>query len=99
MAQGLECCTAVGGVLANRAIFAGFQALRSALREDRSLICISRAWALDRDEAEPQKLPQPKARGVKGEGTIVSGMAGRDAPAVFELSQSERGIATAPDEL
>jgi F-type H+-transporting ATPase subunit delta len=40
----------------------------------------------------PEKLPQPKARGVKGEGTIVSGMAGRYAIALFELARDERAI-------
>src|SRR5580692_5398897 len=50
------------------------------------------AWALDRDEAGPAKLPQPKAGGVKGEGTIVTGMAGRYATALFELAREERAI-------
>ena len=40
----------------------------------------------------PEKLPQPKARGVKGEGTIVSGMAGRYATALLELARDERAI-------
>jgi F-type H+-transporting ATPase subunit delta len=41
---------------------------------------------------EPAKLPQPKAGGVKGEGTIVTGMAGRYATALFELARDERAI-------
>jgi F-type H+-transporting ATPase subunit delta len=35
---------------------------------------------------------KPRARGVKGEGTIVSGMAGRYATALFELALSEKAI-------
>src|SRR5262245_59736328 len=39
-----QCCTAQVGVLANRAIFAGFREHPRALPETRSPTCISRAW-------------------------------------------------------
>jgi F-type H+-transporting ATPase subunit delta len=48
--------------------------------------------ALKRDGTEPERLPQPKARGVKSEGTIVTGMAGRYATALFELARDEKSI-------
>ena len=38
------------------------------------------------------KLAQPRARGVKREGTIVSGMAGRYATALFELARDQKAV-------
>ena len=38
------------------------------------------------------KLPQPRARRVKREGTIVSGMAGRYATALFELARDQKAV-------
>jgi F-type H+-transporting ATPase subunit delta len=54
---------------------------------------------LSRDEAEPAKLPQPRAGGVKGEETVVSGMAGRYATALFEVAREERAIDTVKGDL
>jgi hypothetical protein len=54
---------------------------------------------LSRDEAEPAKLPQPRAGGVKGEETVVSGMAGRYATALFEVAREERALDTVKGDL
>jgi F-type H+-transporting ATPase subunit delta len=54
---------------------------------------------LSRDEAEPAKLPQPRAGGVTGEEAVVSGMAGRYATALFEVAREERAIDTVKGDL
>jgi F-type H+-transporting ATPase subunit delta len=77
--------------VSNRPVFVGFGALRGALRENQSLICIQ-GLALSRDGAEPETLPLNRERGVKSEGTIVSGMAGRYATALFELARDQHVI-------
>ena len=45
-----------------------------------------------REGAEPEKLPKRKRAVVDGKGTIVSGMAGRYATALFELAREERAV-------
>jgi F-type H+-transporting ATPase subunit delta len=77
--------------VSNRPVFVGFGALRGALRENQSLICIQ-GLALSRDGAEPETLPLNREHGVKSEGTIVSGMAGRYATALFELARDQHVI-------
>ena len=71
------------------AIFAGF---RGAPRVLFAKIEIPIAFQRLVASPEPWKLPRARARSVQGEGTIVSGMAGRYATALFDLAREESAI-------
>lgn len=77
------------------AIFAGFRAFRSATPLDQSPTCISRACAPVREAAGPEELPHEERStsiGVKDQGPIVTGMAGRYATALFELGLEGKAL-------
>src|SRR5258708_37961729 len=79
------------GCVSNRAIFAVFRALRGAsARIEVSFAFQGFGPPGGGTRPRPEKLPQSKARGVKGEGTIVSGMAGRHAAPPFGPARGGR---------
>ena len=78
------------GVLANRAISAGFRISREPFAEIRSPTCISRAWGPPSRRCRACEIASNRASAVAGELSVVSGMAGRYATALFELALEEQ---------
>ena len=86
-----SCCTAVYGVLRNRALSAGLRSAPALSAETQSPIELQ--WLGTPPSATVPSLRNcRKSIEVAGEGAIVSGMAGRYATALFELAREQNAI-------
>ena len=86
-----SCCTAVYGVLRNRALSAGLRSAPALSAETQSPIELQ--WLGTPPSATVPSLRNcRKSIEVAGEGAIVSGMAGRYATALFELALEHNAV-------
>src|SRR6266849_1718596 len=86
-----SCCTAVYGVLRNRAIFVAFRGAPALSARMQSPIGFQWLGAHRRRRCRACGIAE-RVLDVAGEGAIVSGMAGRYATALFELALEGHAI-------